>query len=127
MLPSNLTGLPRISPGAIVEGKHIPKGTHVQSCLWVLARHPDYLHEPLRFQPQRWLPGSHPMHDCEFVNDHLKRLHPFSLGPKVCEGREMAWMQAKLFIAKVLWTYDVLEVEGQDFDLERYLLRYSFF
>jgi hypothetical protein len=26
LLPSNLTGLPRISPGAMVDGQHIPKG-----------------------------------------------------------------------------------------------------
>lgn len=39
----------------------------------------------------------------------------------------MAWMQAMLFLAKVLWTFDVFEVEGQDFDLERDLLHYGFF
>jgi cytochrome P450 len=127
MLPSNLTGLPRISPGAMVDGKYIPQGTHVQSCLWALARHPDYFHQPLRFQPQRWLPDSHPLYDCAFANDYLKSLHPFSLGPRVCIGREMAWMQAKLFLAKVLWTFDVLEVEEQDFDLDRDLLHYGFF
>jgi hypothetical protein len=26
MLPSNNTGLPRISPGAVVDGQYIPKG-----------------------------------------------------------------------------------------------------
>jgi len=127
MLPSNLTGLPRISPGAIVDGQYIPKGAHVQSCLWALARHPDYFHQPLSFQPQRWLPASHPLHDPAFANDHLKSMHPFSLGPRICMGREMAWMQAKLFLAKVLWRLDVVEVEGQSFDLERDLRHYGFF
>jgi hypothetical protein len=42
-------------------------------------------------------------------------------------GREMAWMQAKLFLAKVLWTFDVFQVEGQGFNLERDLLHYGFF
>lgn len=31
-LPSNLTGLPRISPGAVVDGQYIPKGVSVISC-----------------------------------------------------------------------------------------------
>ena len=39
----------------------------------------------------------------------------------------MAWMQGKLFIAKVLWTFDVVQVPGQtEFDLERALLHYGF-
>jgi hypothetical protein len=42
-------------------------------------------------------------------------------------GREIAWTQAKLFLSKVLWTFDVLEVEGQSFDLEKDLLHYGFF
>lgn len=38
----------------------------------------------------------------------------------------MAWMQGKLFMAKVLWTFDVVKVPGQHFDLERTLLHYGF-
>lgn len=38
----------------------------------------------------------------------------------------MAWMQGKLFMAKVLWTFDVAKVPGQHFDLERTLLHYGF-
>ncbi|PVH95469.1 cytochrome P450 [Periconia macrospinosa] len=127
MLPSNNTGLPRISPGALVDGKFIPKGTHVQSCIWALARHPDYFHQPLLFRPQRWLPPSHPLYDHAFANDNLKSLYPFSLGPRICIGREIAWTQAKLFLSKVLWTFDVFKVEGQDFNLDRDLLHYGFF
>ncbi|KAK8094823.1 cytochrome P450 [Apiospora hydei] len=118
MLPSNNTGLPRISPGAM---------THVQSSIWALARHPDYFHQPLRFQPQRWLPASHALYDPAFADDNLKSLYPFSLGPRVCMGREIAWTQAKLFLAKVLWSFDIVKVEGQRVDLERDLLHYGFF
>jgi cytochrome P450 len=81
----------------------------------------------MQFQPQRWLPSSHPQYDAAFTNDHLKSLHPFSLGPRICMGREMAWTQAKLFLAKVLWKFEVEEVEGQGFNLERDLLHYGFF
>jgi hypothetical protein len=38
----------------------------------------------------------------------------------------MAWMQGKLFVAKVLWTFDVVKVPGQHFDLERTLLHCGF-
>ena len=61
-----------------------------------------------------------------FENDDLKAFHPFSLGPRSCIGREMAWMQGRLFVAKVLWTFDVVKVPGQHFDLEKTLLHYGF-
>lgn len=35
-------------------------------------------------------------------------------------------MQEKLFIAKVLWIFDVVKVPGQHFDLEKTLLHYRF-
>ncbi|KAI1779231.1 cytochrome P450 [Hypoxylon cercidicola] len=127
MLPSNNTGLPRISPGAMVDGHYVPKGAHVQSCIWALARSPTYFHDPLRFRPQRWLPPSHPLYDSSFAEDHLKSLYPFSLGPRICLGREMAWLQAKLFLAKVFWTFDVVKAPDQHFDLDNTLLHYGFF
>lgn len=61
-----------------------------------------------------------------FANDDLKGFHPFSLGPRSCIGRELAWMQGKLFMAKVLWSFDVVKVPGQHFDLEKTLLHYGF-
>ncbi|KAI6084063.1 cytochrome P450 [Hypoxylon rubiginosum] len=127
MLPSNNTGLPRISPGATVDGHYVPKGAYVQSCIWALARSPTYFHDPLHFRPQRWLPPSHYLYDSAFAADHLKSLYPFSLGPRICLGREMAWVQAKLFLAKVFWAFDVVKVPNQDFDLDNTLLHYGFF
>lgn len=42
-------------------------------------------------------------------------------------GKEIAWTQAKLFLAKVLWKFDMYKVEGQGFNLEQDLLHYGFF
>lgn len=39
----------------------------------------------------------------------------------------MAWVQAKLFLAKVFWAFDVVKVPNQDFDLDNTLLHYGFF
>ncbi|KAF3761195.1 cytochrome P450 [Cryphonectria parasitica EP155] len=94
LLPTNLTGLPRYSPGAVVDGYFVPKGTTVQSSIFTLARSPDYIRDPLCYRPQH----------------ELKSLPFFSLGPRACLGREMAWMQGKLFLAKVLWVFDVVKV-----------------
>lgn len=39
----------------------------------------------------------------------------------------MAWMEGRMFLAKVLWSFEVVRVSGQKFDLERTLLHYGFF
>lgn len=126
LLPSNNTGLPRLSPGAVVDGRYIPQGVHCQSSLFALTRSPRFFHEPMRFRPQRWLPADHPLADPAFRHDHTKGLPLFSLGTRVCAGRELAWMQGKWFLAKVLWTFDVVAVPGQEQNLERDLLHYGF-
>lgn len=80
----------------------------------------------MRFRPQRWLSSDHPSYDNVFSKDHIKGLPMFSLGTRVCLGRELAWMQGKLFMAKVLWTFDVAKLPGQEQNLERDLLHYGF-
>jgi len=100
--------------------------THVQTSIFALTRSPRFYHDPLHYRPQRWLPSDHPLYDTAFANDDLKGFHPFSLGPRSCIGRELAWMEGKLFMAKVLWTFDVVKVPGQHFDLEKTLLHYGF-
>ena len=42
LMPVNNTGLPRYSPGAVVDGHYIPKGTTVQTSVFALARSPPY-------------------------------------------------------------------------------------
>ncbi|KAK4194673.1 cytochrome P450 monooxygenase [Triangularia verruculosa] len=128
LFPSNNTGMPRYSPGAKVDGHFIPKGTTVQTSIFALARSPRYFHEPLRFRPQRWLPADHPLHDAVYSNDERNGLFSFSLGPRVCMGKDMAWMQGKLFMAKVLWMFDLAKPDAQQrVDLEGGLRHFGFF
>lgn len=99
----------------------------MQSSIFTLARSSKYIRDPLRYRPQRWLHPEHALYDASFANDELKGLPFFSLGPRTCLGREMAWMQGKLFLAKVLWVFDVVKVPGQQINLEETLLHYGFF
>jgi cytochrome P450 len=99
---------------------------YVQTSIFALARSPRYFHDPLHYRPQRWLPSSHPLYDAKFAKDDLKGLLSFSVGPRSCVGKQMAWMQGKLFMAKVLRTFNVSKVPGQHADLEGELLHYGF-
>ncbi|KAI0021237.1 cytochrome P450 [Xylariomycetidae sp. FL0641] len=107
-------GMPRVSPGAMVAGVYVPKGVVCQISNFAIARDPANFRDPLAFRPARWLPAADPRHDPRHARDRLKAFAPFGVGPRMCTGREIAWQQTKLFLAKVLWAFDVEGVRGMD-------------
>jgi cytochrome P450 len=111
---TNGTGLPRISPGAMVDGFYVPQGVVCQQSPFSLSRSSEYFRDPHLFRPQRWLPASDPRYEPRYADDQLKSFYPFGIGPRMCVGREIAWQQMKLFMAKVLWTFDIEGVKGMD-------------
>ena len=94
--------------------------------MFAATRSPENFYDPLHFRPQRWLNVSHPLYDPKFSKDNLKGLMPFSQGPRLCPGREIAWLQTRTFIAKVLWTFDISEAPGNGLDFDRDFLTYGF-
>ncbi|KAI0484977.1 isotrichodermin C-15 hydroxylase [Xylariaceae sp. FL0804] len=113
------TGMPRRSPGAVVDGVYIPRGVVCQTSPFTISRDPENFQDPLSYHPERWLPVTHPAYEQRFSNDKLKSTFPFGLGPRACTGREIAWTQARLFLAKVLWTFDLVQTRGQDATFDR--------
>ncbi|KAI0153072.1 cytochrome P450 [Xylariaceae sp. FL1272] len=112
-------GLPRVSPGAAVDGHWVSKGVTVQFAHFAFTRSRCYFHEPDKYRPQRWLPKDHVHWDPAFANDALEDFFPFGQGPRSCIGMTLAWRQTRLFVAKVLWSFDMEAVPGQSMVFER--------
>jgi averantin hydroxylase len=75
-------------------------------------------HRPEEFLPQRWLG------DVEFADDNRATLQPFAVGPRNCLGRNLAYAEMRLILAKVLYNFD-LELDaktGQWMDQKLYIL-----
>ncbi|KAG8157410.1 hypothetical protein KVR01_012794 [Diaporthe batatas] len=98
---------PRISPGAELEGEHIPKGTAVTVFQWATYHNPDNFHDPDNFRPERWLPESHELYESVFANDNKKVLHPFSFGTRDCVGKNLALSELRVIISRLLYRFDV--------------------
>jgi hypothetical protein len=113
-----INGMPVHSPGAFVDGQFIPKNTTCQCSSFAIARNARWFRYPMEYRPERWLPVDHPLHDVLFAEDDLAAFSPFGQGPRACSGKEVAWWQARLVMAKVLWTFDISMVPGQHVDLE---------
>ncbi|KAH9902215.1 cytochrome P450 [Xylariomycetidae sp. FL2044] len=112
LFSNTINGMPVFSPGAMVDGTYIPKGVRCQTSTFALARSPRNFRDPLLYKPQRWLPHDHRLFEPKFANDNTEDFFPFSQGPRACAGKEIAWRQSRLFIAKVLWTFDIALIPG---------------
>ncbi|KAK5662523.1 hypothetical protein OQA88_8435 [Cercophora sp. LCS_1] len=103
MYPPVPAGLPRITPkgGAVVSGNFVPEGTVVAMHHWALYHDDDHFKDPFSFHPERWLG------DPAFADDNKDIFQPFHVGARNCLGRNLAYVEMRLIITRVLWNFDI--------------------
>ncbi|KAH6647193.1 cytochrome P450 [Truncatella angustata] len=96
-------GLPRQSPkgGAMVAGHFIPEGTVTAVWQWAINHDPNHWTKPMEFHPERFL------NDPIFKGDKLDAMQPFSMGPRNCIGRNLAYAEMRLILAKIIYNFDM--------------------
>ncbi|KAJ5091012.1 cytochrome P450 monooxygenase [Penicillium argentinense] len=120
-------GMPRTVPagGAMISGRYVPekvlhiapvpfigyKLTYSQTTVavpsWASSRSPSNFSSPDQFIPERWLNDPPCMN-----NDKKAAMQPFSLGLRGCPGKSMAYMEAGLILARILWSFDLQVAPG---------------
>ncbi|KAK8096374.1 uncharacterized protein PG998_014242 [Apiospora kogelbergensis] len=105
---------PRISPGCEIAGKFIPQGTYITVYQWATYHNPTNFADPETFIPERWLPETHPLYDARFESDNKAAFKPFSAGPRDCVGKNLAYAEMRLVVARLLWNFDISALPGQD-------------
>lgn len=103
-------GLPRVMPegGNVIRGEWVPSKTRVQVPQWAAYRSPLNFKDPDSFVPERWLP------DGGYDSDRKEVLQPFSFGPRNCLGKNLAYHEMRIIMAKVLWHFDLELCEQSD-------------
>lgn len=91
--------------GATVAGHVLPGGTVVSVPPWASYRSHRNFHNPDESAPERWLSGADK--DLEYINDKTTTFDPFSLGPHNCPGQNLAWLELRLIMAKLLWNFEL--------------------
>ncbi|KAK7943602.1 Cytochrome P450 [Apiospora aurea] len=104
----------RLCPGAMLDGKYVPKGTIIAISNWATCHNPRNFRDPETFAPERWLPAAHPRYDARYASDDHSGFRPFSYGPRDCIGKNLAKAEMRLILARLLWNFDIELVEGQD-------------
>ncbi|OTA99206.1 hypothetical protein M426DRAFT_325350 [Hypoxylon sp. CI-4A] len=110
----------RIIPpgGAVVNGEYLPEGIAVGIPIYGAARSSHNWAQSDTFIPERWL-GE----DAQFRNDKREASQPFSFGPRNCIGRNLAYVEMKIIIARLIWHFDIeYAMEGDWLDQKVYVV-----
>ncbi|KPM36017.1 Isotrichodermin C-15 hydroxylase [Neonectria ditissima] len=92
----------RVQPGGdTICGKYVPEDTILGIWQWPMYHNPKNFTLPESFIPERWLG------DPRFANDSTSGLQPFSFGPRDCIGKNLAYAEMRLILAKIIWNFDM--------------------
>ncbi|KAK4494541.1 hypothetical protein PRZ48_013897 [Zasmidium cellare] len=100
-LPSRL---PRVSPGAIIDGHYVPKGAVVSATTYDMSRDSRYWYQPDEFWPERWISS----------NDRREASKPFSTRPRACIGVNLALLEMRLVLARLVYTFNMESVSRSE-------------
>jgi cytochrome P450 len=94
---------PRTVPagGDTINGEFIPGGTRIHLPQYVANHLESNFKRPEEFHPERFLGAE------EFAEDNYAVMQPFSVGPRNCIGRNLAYAEMRLILAKVLFNFDL--------------------
>lgn len=107
-------GMPRIVPGngVHISGHWIPGGTHVSASGFASNRATlNFPDNPVVFNPSRWISDIPTQDRDKGTGSSKSPFNPFSLGPRNCLGRNLAYLEMRLILAHLLWAFD-FESEG---------------
>ncbi|KAF2094506.1 cytochrome P450 [Rhizodiscina lignyota] len=89
---------------------HIPAGVGVGCPIYGLHHNTDYVPDPFTYRPERWILGQ------SATEESLDALHsvfnPFSIGPRGCIGKPMAYLELTLTLGRLLWGYEMRLAPG---------------
>ncbi|KAM0280066.1 hypothetical protein ACHAQH_004262 [Verticillium albo-atrum] len=90
--------------GQTIAGNYVPIGMLVEVQQWSANHSTDNWSEPWSFRPERFL-------DSEELaaakGNKFEALQPFSVGPRNCIGRNLAYAEMRLILARVLFDFDI--------------------
>ena len=95
--------------GTSVEGNFFPKDVQVSTSLYCLSHNKETYEKPFTFRPERWIVDTEdPEGDsAEKVELAESGFCAFSTGTRGCVGKNLAWMEMMLVMAKMVFMYEL--------------------
>ncbi|KAL9593847.1 MAG: hypothetical protein Q9219_007356 [cf. Caloplaca sp. 3 TL-2023] len=103
-----------LSGGIAVDGHNVREGTKIGISPYSLHRNEDVFREPHAFKPERWIPDEKNGITAASVAASESSFTPFSIGSRGCPGKQLAYLEMSITMAKVLFLFDVQALEGDN-------------
>ena len=95
-----------LAGGLDIGDHHFQEGTELGVPVYCLHRNEALFAESSVYKPERWL-----VEDCATNKAGIPActaaFGAFSIGPRSCIGKRMAYMELTILIARMLWLYDM--------------------
>ncbi|KAK0366314.1 hypothetical protein LTR59_001306 [Friedmanniomyces endolithicus] len=85
----------------VVSGFYLPWGTSVSVSQFPAYHSAQNFSDPETFAPERW------MDNPKYANDTKHAFQPFSFGPRNCLGKNLAYAEMRLIMAKMIWSFEL--------------------
>ena len=138
--------LPRetLTGGIDIDSHHFPAGTVVGVPTYALHHKEEYFPLAFTFKPERWLHEDPDADADPAMNGHMEEKRdmigddkvaieslklaqsafcPFSIGPRGCIGKGVAYAEVGVAVARLLWLYDLRLVEEAPMGCRGYAIR----
>ncbi|KAM0511519.1 hypothetical protein ACHAPE_009771 [Trichoderma viride] len=104
--PPDAVSSPRLVPagGHEIAGSFVPGGTRVGIWQWAMNRDERLFLEPSRFDPDRFYNKGD--EKSKYAGDRLDAVNAFLLGQRSCIGRNLAYAEMRLILARLIWEFD---------------------
>ena len=114
LTPSSGGLLPReVLPGGLqVDGEFFPAGTDLGVPTYAVHHMEDYYPQPFAFRPERWIVDVAGGVADEDVTLAQSAFSTFSLGPRGCAGKTLAYLEMMIVLARMIHQFDFHIGEG---------------
>lgn len=106
--------LPReVLPGGIsIDNHYFPAGVDIGVPIYALQHNEEYHPQPFEYIPERWLVDANVKGSVESVALAKSAFCPFSLGPRGCVGKGMAYKELGVILARLIYIFDMRIAPG---------------
>ncbi|KAF4636423.1 hypothetical protein G7Y89_g1665 [Cudoniella acicularis] len=95
--------------GVVVDDAYIPAGCDVGCSVYAVHHNEKYFPDSYKYKPERWIAEDTPK---EIIELARLAFNPFSLGPRGCAGKTMAYMELCNTLGRAIWYMDFRRADG---------------